>query len=191
LIREVEEGFSGVSELRRAFELFRELSAELGEALAEHRVAVKELARRVALALGGEATVEVAAAPGQSFEVLAAAPGSARQDLSVLLEALVGNALEAAAGHVQVRLTREGDVLRLAVADDGPGLPAVAETRLFAGGLTTKPAGTGEGLATARRLATRYGGTLVSGSDEPLGGACFTVELPVPLSRRGAPEERP
>jgi signal transduction histidine kinase len=39
--------------------------------------------------------------------------------------------------------------------------------------------GTGLGLAISRRIVEEIDGSLSSGQDERLGGACFTVRLPL------------
>ncbi|MBI1774408.1 MAG: hypothetical protein HYR63_03580 [Proteobacteria bacterium] len=79
------------------------------------------------------------------------------------------------------------DYVRLAVKDDGPGIPPVVRERLFEPFFTTKAAGSGVGLGlyTARRVVTELGGYLDVES-VPGKGACFSVYLP----RAAAPGHR-
>jgi signal transduction histidine kinase len=72
--------------------------------------------------------------------------------------------------------------VRITIDDDGPGLPNSVRTTLFRPFTTTKPDGTGVGLALARKVAEEHDGTLDAG-DSPLGGARFTLRLP---AARGA-----
>jgi two-component system sensor histidine kinase PilS (NtrC family) len=65
----------------------------------------------------------------------------------------------------------------LVVADDGPGIPAAVAARIFTPFFTTKPTGTGLGLAVAHRIVDAHGGAIVVES-APGEGARFTVRLP-------------
>jgi len=65
----------------------------------------------------------------------------------------------------------------LEVEDDGPGIAADDLSQIFTPFFTTKPSGTGLGLATVQRLVDAHGGS-VSVRSEPGRGACFTVRLP-------------
>lgn len=101
---------------------------------------------------------------------------------------LVLNAADATrgVGKVTLRLAQDGDWQVLHVDDDGPGLAAGDRDQVFEPFYTTKDkAGWGLGLAVSRRIAAGYGGTLEAG-DSPLGGARFTLRLPVPVSQRRA-----
>ena len=75
-----------------------------------------------------------------------------------------------------------GDRVHITVDDDGPGIAAEIRPRLFTPFVSgrkregTRP-GTGLGLATARRVIERHGGTVVA-ETSPLGGARFVVDLP-------------
>ena len=104
----------------------------------------------------------------------------------VILHILVENAIDAVGGvgnvTVRTRLARDlssDDVERVVieVSDSGPGIPADRIDRVFDPHYTTKPHGSGMGLAFARKLATDNRGeiVLVSGGE---GGACFRVFLP-------------
>jgi two-component system nitrogen regulation sensor histidine kinase NtrY len=68
-------------------------------------------------------------------------------------------------------------VVRLQVADDGPGVPAADRDKLFMPYYSTKGRGTGLGLAIVRRIVTEHGGTVSVGDAVPH-GAQFTIELP-------------
>lgn len=98
-----------------------------------------------------------------------------------LISNLVRNALDAVAngGNIQVSAERSETSLTVIVDDDGPGLPDLSDAELFKPFVTTKEAGTGIGLAYARKIAEVHGGTLTAG-DSPLGGARFRLKLPVP-----------
>ena len=107
-----------------------------------------------------------------------------RAQIQQVVLALVRNALEALAEvsatsrEVLVRTARaqDGDITIL-VCDNGPGIaPAIAQ-RLFDPFCTTKPAGTGLGLASSRTIARAHGGTLEHRPNTP-SGACFELHLP-------------
>lgn len=93
-------------------------------------------------------------------------------------ENLVRNAREAAGekGHVWVRSAREGDSVVVAIADDGPGIPAATRQGLRPF-FTTKPGGLGLGLPTALKIIRLHQGDLVL-SDRPPRGLVVTVRLP-------------
>jgi two-component system OmpR family sensor kinase len=90
--------------------------------------------------------------------------------------------------HVDVRLAVDGDDVVLAVADDGPGIPADLRPTLFrrftrGDDARNRTGGsTGLGLAIADAIVTAHGGTIAvtsSTPDEPgPTGTTFTVHLP-------------
>jgi PAS domain S-box-containing protein len=73
-----------------------------------------------------------------------------------------------------------GRSVRIAIADDGPGLPAEVAGRLFMPFVTTKAPGegTGLGLSVSFGIITGHGGSL-GYEPTPGGGATFVIELPV------------
>jgi signal transduction histidine kinase len=91
---------------------------------------------------------------------------------------LVLNAAQAMNGAGQLRVATDlvDNMVRVRVSDSGPGIaPAVAE-RLFEPFATGKATGTGLGLAVARRIVERHGGTLECVAVER--GTCFEARLP-------------
>jgi two-component system NtrC family sensor kinase len=82
-------------------------------------------------------------------------------------------------GLIVVRSTDVGDVVRLEVIDNGPGVPPEDEAKLFQPFFTTKPVGegTGLGLSVSHGIIDVYGGTIGHRRSES-GGAVFYFELP-------------
>jgi signal transduction histidine kinase len=77
-----------------------------------------------------------------------------------------------------VRTEREGDVVRVVVSDDGPGLPQELCDRLFDPFVTTKPGGLGMGLAICRTIVEAHGGRIWTESVAPHGARfCFTLPV--------------
>lgn len=112
------------------------------------------------------------------------------------VENLLRNAVEAMAdrgGHVWVRVetreVRETDGPEvtpqawLVVEDDGPGVPAARQEKVFDPYFTTKATGTGLGLAIVRKIALDHDGD-VGVADRPGGGARFVLTLPLTAEGR-------
>ena len=116
---------------------------------------------------------------GVQVEGQAIARGQAQKLRQVVFN-LIKNAVEAAGsgGRVQVRVGAGPAGVEVAVADSGPGIREGARSRLFEPFFTTKAAGTGLGLAVSRAIARAHGGDIVA-DGAPLGGALFTLRLPV------------
>jgi signal transduction histidine kinase len=95
---------------------------------------------------------------------------------------LLRNAVEALAdntgGLVEVDLTREGDEVRLSVADNGPGIPEGRLDRVWEPFYTTRAEGTGLGLYICRRIAQEHGGRIEL-KNRPQGGLMASLILPV------------
>jgi signal transduction histidine kinase len=104
-------------------------------------------------------------------------------ELARALLYLLNNAIEAVGGRpeafVDVRLQTTGDLHRIHIADNGPGIPAEIHGRLFEPFVTTKPVGkgTGLGLDIVRRLVTHNGGEIEF--DTAPGRTEFRVSLPL------------
>jgi PAS domain S-box-containing protein len=70
---------------------------------------------------------------------------------------------------------------RITVFDNGPGITRDVQAKLFRPFFTTKPNGTGLGLAVVQKIVLQHGGQ-IEANNRPEGGAAFTVTLP--LSRQ-------
>lgn len=104
-----------------------------------------------------------------------------RQRLDRVATNLLSNALKFGQGQpVEVHVLAQDGRVRLAVKDNGVGLPPDAQERLFGRferlGTTGQP-GTGLGLYIVHQLVEAHGGT-IHVSSRPGHGATFTVELP-------------
>lgn len=100
------------------------------------------------------------------------------QQLTQTVVNLLLNALEAspAGGAVRVRVSQKRGEVRVEVEDEGPGLNTDQQQHLFEPFYTTKPSGTGLGLAVSRELMRSQGGDLLYAALAK--GACFIVEFP-------------
>jgi signal transduction histidine kinase len=91
---------------------------------------------------------------------------------------LLRNAAEAMGGRgtVDVAVNRDGPGILVTIADHGPGIPDDLRQRVFEPYFTTKPDGTGLGLALVRQTVEAHNGTITV-SDTPGGGATFSIVL--------------
>lgn len=103
-----------------------------------------------------------------------------------ILTNLLANALRFApqGGLIHIAINHQGDSVSLSVHDSGPGIPESVLPHLFERfyradrSRSRDVGGSGLGLAIARQLAILMGGSL-SAANHPLGGAVFTLVLPV------------
>ena len=91
------------------------------------------------------------------------------------------DAVDGGDGTVAVTWSVRDRVLELSVLDDGPGIADSAN--LFVPFYTTKPGGSGIGLALSRRIAEAHGGRI--SLENRAGGGCIAT-LRLPLGREAA-----
>lgn len=98
----------------------------------------------------------------------------------VIIE-LVSNAMEHSERGDRIRISccppDEKGMATISVEDEGPGISEDVRSRVFDLFFTTKPSGTGIGLATVKRIIRLHGGT-VELSSSSSSGAQFTISLP-------------
>jgi PAS domain S-box-containing protein len=107
------------------------------------------------------------------------------EQLQLVLVNLLLNAAQSMhdTGLIRVAVSTDDGAHRIAIADQGPGIPADVRERVFEPFFTTKHRGTGLGLPTAKRVIERHGGTIAI-ECPPTGGTVVTVSLPVdPLAQ--------
>jgi len=94
---------------------------------------------------------------------------------------LVDNAIEATdrRGRIDVETQHDpaNSLVRIVIADDGPGIPPAEREKLFLPYYSTKRRGSGLGLAIVRRIVAEHGGSIDVADNAPH-GTRFTIELP-------------
>jgi two-component system sensor histidine kinase KdpD len=109
----------------------------------------------------------------------------------VLFEQALFNLLDNAAKYsppdtkIRIEAWQKDSTVKLAVSDEGPGIPAHEIDRIFekfhrADKQDQVQAGTGLGLAISRGFIEAMGGSLVAGNRSDRPGAVFTIAMPVP-----------
>src|SRR5205085_5786024 len=173
-----------LDDIRRGFGIIRSRT----EALARFMAAYSKLARLPAPKLAPvnvrewisrvaklETRVKVAVNEGPNVTI----PGDADQ-LEQLLINLVHNAADAVLESgtcAKIGWARQDSQLHVWVLDDGPGIQNT--TNVFVPFFTTKPGGTGIGLALSRQIAEAHGGTLTLENRRDTKGCEARLRLPL------------
>jgi signal transduction histidine kinase len=139
-------------------------------------------------ALAAEAVVMLESTAGDrkvTIEIEAHAPlpasGEERAVIQILVN-LIGNAVRHSpeGGTVTIACARTSGTASVTVSDEGPGISAADQQRIFERfeRADQREGGTGLGLAISRRLARSMGGDVTVDSS-PGAGANFTLTLPI------------
>jgi len=114
-----------------------------------------------------------------SLPAIRSDPSGLRQ----VFQNLILNAVSAIQTDGEISLTtrRQANEVVVTVADTGPGIAEAHLARIFEPLFTTKPGGTGLGLPICVDIIERLGGRIAV-HNQPDGGACFVVRLPIQFS---------
>jgi PAS domain S-box-containing protein len=181
-ILEAREAASGtIGCARRAAEIIDHVRSLFKKSFPQREsVDVNELIREVALLLHNDIRRNSVTVHLELAENLPEVAGD-RVQLEQVLMNLMLNAIEAmrdAGGDLTItsQPTDDGHLL-ISVSDTGPGVPADKVDQIFDTFFTTKPQGTGMGLAISRSIVESHGGRLWATSDSGR-GATFRFTLP-------------
>jgi C4-dicarboxylate-specific signal transduction histidine kinase len=166
----------GIQRIRRLFEqeLPKRTRCQLPELIAELRPVLDILALRIQ----GSVRVD---APQPVPDLLID-----RLRIQHVLYALAQNAVDASAQmsdtpSIRIDVSADRYSVETSVTDSGPGVPADLEAQLFRPFFTTKPQGTGLGLASSRAIIESHEGT-IGFENVPAGGSRFWFRLPLAAS---------
>ncbi len=109
-----------------------------------------------------------------------------RERIRVIVDNMMSNAVKFSpkGGTITVTMSRDGDLVQLDIADEGPGVPEEELDKIFTAFFqgSAQPReyyhSTGLGLAIAREYAERTGGKLTVFNRGAAHGACFRLSLP-------------
>jgi PAS domain S-box-containing protein len=181
-------GEAAAADLRQGLSVIEERSGALGRFLRAYAqlaqlpkpspgpVRVAALVARIA---GLETRVPVLIEPSPDLEIQADS-----DQLEQLLLNVLRNAADASidtGGSVRIAWDAMGPWFELSVEDDGRGLPDSAN--LFVPFFTTKPHGSGIGLALGRQIAEAHNGTLTLETRTDASGCRATLRLPLTGAR--------
>ena len=159
------------------------LSFARPERLIEEAVDGRELLESAVRSAAGEDPRSGQRASGGAVRVRAEAPPfrADRIKLRQALRNLIENAFHAQEEEplVDLSLELEGDELVFRVGDAGPGVSPEISTRILDPFFTTRPEGTGLGLALVSVIARLHGGSVqLAPERSSLGGALFVLRIP-------------
>jgi signal transduction histidine kinase len=110
-----------------------------------------------------------------------------QSDFEEVIGNLLDNALKWGASTVHLTaVCTDGQVVLIDISDDGPGIPEeeIPLATLSGQRLDVSKPGTGLGLAIASDLLHAYGGQIVLGKSEDLGGLAIHIRVPIAGGRR-------
>jgi two-component system nitrogen regulation sensor histidine kinase NtrY len=167
-------GLSVISARAEALTRFMEAYSKLAR-LPQPRFQAVDLGECVRRVLRLETRMEVRLDPGPELTIQADP-----DQLEQLLINLTRNAVDAAmetGGGARARWRRNGTYVEVSLVDDGPGLSSTAN--LFVPFYTTKPGGSGIGLALCRQIAEAHGGSLTLQNRNGAPGCEAKLRLPL------------
>ncbi len=146
---------------------------------------VDELLERTVLLLATQmekAGIEVRLNLGNCCPVIAVPDQLMQVFLNLMLNAAQAIGQD---GCIEIATSSCPDYVEISVANDGPPIPEEHLPKLFDAFFTTRPGGTGLGLAVARNIISQHEGTIAVANRMDGNGVVFTIRLPV-LSNGGS-----
>lgn len=137
---------------------------------------VEALLREAVGWVDGSEDVKIVPAP-RPLRVRGARPRFLRALIDVVRNAIQSNS---PAPPVRIAVERVDREVRILIDDGGPGVLAELREEIFRDGFTTRPGGSGFGLAYLRQVVERDLHGRVYCEDSDLGGARFTITVPDP-----------
>jgi PAS domain S-box-containing protein len=172
-----------VNDGTRAAEIIKRIRLPFKKGTSERElVDINEVIREMVVLLHGEAT-RYSILVQTELEADTPRLMADRVQLQQVLMNLMLNAIDAmkdadGARELDIKLQRaENDQVLVCVSDTGVGLPAQQSDQVFEAFFTTKPHGTGMGLAISRSIVESHGGRLWAANNSPR-GASFCFALP-------------
>jgi len=168
---------------KRAGDVITRLRSLLKKEEPQHRpLDVNELVQEVLVLMRSDLLNRQIAVRTQLAQELPAVSGDRVQLQQVLLNLLINgcDAMGDAVTQRDITVRSESALargVRISVADNGTGIPSEDLEHIFEPFVTTKPQGLGLGLAVCRSIVRSHNGQL-SATNNPSGGATFTIELP-------------
>jgi signal transduction histidine kinase len=185
--REIERNIAELDQLIEEILLASRLDAREADLGTVESVDLIGLTAEECARVGVELAVQLVPDPSLGPSGASSREGLQVQGVAKLLRRVVRNLLENArrygAGKITVTLSKIPGQAVIRVCDGGPGVPESLQERIFEPfyrlpGATERDGGVGLGLALVKSIAVRHGGTAYC-ENQPQGGACFVVTLPL------------
>jgi PAS domain S-box-containing protein len=171
---EVQQGLSLIEERSGALGRFLRAYAQLAR-LPKPKPRIINVPELVVRVVDLEKRLPVRIHPSPALKVQADS-----DQIEQLLINVIRNAVDASletGGNVAVGWKQSGDWFELSIDDEGKGLPDTSN--LFVPFFTTKPSGSGIGLALSRQIAEAHGGTIALENHIAAAGCRATLRLPL------------
>jgi signal transduction histidine kinase len=177
LLREMEDAATRIAELVASVKSYSHMDETQTRAETDLHEGVESTLTMLSYKIGEKnARIE------RDFDLTLPALWANAGELNQVWTNLLDNALDAIApgGRISIRTVRRGDDAVVEIRDDGGGIPASIEERIWEPFFTTKDVGEGSGLGLdiVRRIVVRQHRGDIGVESRP-GDTCFRVRLPL------------